>query len=358
MKPIQQMLKPKLSLQQLQFICRQLAFALAGGMPLPDALLLVGTEMHPARCRRFLLQVGEAVEQGQTMTQALQQSRFRYSPVLLEFVVAGEQNGTMQIAMTQAADYFSRQNQTRQMLSSALFYPVVLLVLMVVAFGAMFLFVVPTVVQTYENFEAELPVMTRRLLSASGWLQTHWPILLGIVIGMLLCWFCFRKFADTASVWREREKKLLLHVPIVGNLYRQYWFIQISQALGLMLSSGMLLSHSVQAVQQVYRRGLFTVELAQLQQALAEGHSFAAGIQHCSFVPKMARQMLIVSEQTGALSTALTQLSQYYQQLFQQRLQRIIGMLEPGFVLLLGIGILLMAGSLFLPLVQSYQYLL
>jgi len=95
-----------------------------------------------------------------------------------------------------------------------------------------------------------------------------------------------------------------------------------------------------------------------LEAALQEGYSFDAAIRNCTFVPSMARQMLAVSEQTGALPETLIQLSQYYQQQVQQRLQRMTSLLEPGFVLILGIGILLMAGSLFLPMVQSYQYLL
>lgn len=351
-------LPARLSLQQMQFICQQISFALAGGMALPNALLLVGSEIQPAVCRRFLLQTGEAVQQGKTMTQALQQSEIRYSPVLLEFVLAGEQNGTMQKAMEQAADYFARQNQTRQMLSSAMFYPVVLFVLMVVAFSAMFLFVVPTVVQTYSNFDAQLPQMTRYILQISGWMQANWPLLLSAVLVLsVLLIFCWRRMR-TITVWRNRAKQFILHIPLAGKLYQQYWFVQIGQAMGLMLSSGMLLSHCLQAMQQIYRRSLFAAELEQLHDDLTDGYSFEAGISKCTFIPEMARQMLAVSEQTGALPDALVQLSQYYQKQVQQRLQRMIGLLEPCFVIFLGLGILLMTGSLFLPLVQSYQYLL
>lgn len=351
-------LRKKLSLQQQQFICRQLSFALAGGMPLPAALQLVGAETPQAAGRAFLLQLGGQVRQGQSMAQALQQSELDYSPVLLEFVLAGEQNGAMQDAMTQAADYFQQQHQIRQMLLSALFYPAVLLVLAVAAFGAMFLFVVPAVVQTYDNFQAELPFLTRGILSASAWLQHNWPPLLlaccltdALLLGLL-------GRALRRPRQRDRLKRMLLRLPLAGRLYQQYWFIQIAQALGLMLSSGMLLVSCLQAVEQIYRRSLFSPELKRLAEALQAGHSFGAGVQACSFIPDMAAQMLLVSEQTGALPQALVQLSRYYQQQFRQRLQTLIHLLEPCFVVLLGLLILLLGGSLFLPLVQSYQYLL
>lgn len=351
-------LRKKLSLQQQQFICRQLSFALAGGMPLPAALQLVGAETPQAVGRKFLLQLGQQVQQGQSMAQALQQAELDYSPVLLEFVLAGEQNGAMQEAMTQAADYFQQQNQIRQMLVSALFYPVILLILMMAAFSAMFLFVVPAVVQTYENFQAELPFLTRIILSVSAWLQQNWPLLLlACCLGSLLLLGLLQR-ALRQPERRDGLKGLLLRLPLFGRLYQQYWFIQIAQALGLMLSSGMLLVSCLQAVEQIYRRSLFSLDLKQLAEALQAGHSFGAGLQACSFIPDMAGQMLLVSEQTGALPQAMVQLSCYYQQQFQQRLQTLIHLLEPCFVVLLGLMILLLGGSLFLPLVQSYQYLL
>ncbi len=352
------LLNRKLKMQQMHFICQQLSFALAGGMSLPNALQLVGNEIRPVICSQFLLQISEQVQQGQTMAQAMQNSKIRYSPVLLEFVMAGEQNGTMQEAMEQAADYFQQQNRTKQMLTSALFYPAILCVLMIVAFGAMFLFVVPTVIQTYDNFDAPLPKTTQIVLKISEWMQQQWLLILVLVFLLLILSVIIWRRLRAIPTWCDFIKKFLLRIPLVGKLYQQYWFVQIGQAMGLMLSSGMLLSSCLQAVQQIYHRSLFAQDLEQCNKAFMEGYAFDAALQKCSFIPSMARQMLNVSEQSGALATALLQLSRYYQQQVQQKLHRLVGLLEPCFVILLGFGILLMTGSLFLPLVQSYQYLL
>ena len=351
-------LEPRISLQQQHFICQQLSFALSGGMQLPTALLLVGTELTHPTCRRFLLETGRAVQQGQSMAQAMRQSRIRYSPVLLEFVLTGEQNGKLAETLEQAADYFQKQTQIRQMLCSALFYPIVLFILMHLAIGAMFLFVVPAIVQTYASFDAELPWLTQKILQLSGLLKQQWPVLLlglailGAAAGAVLHW------ALQQPAQKTKIKRVLLHLPLLGRLYQQYWFIQIGQALGLMLSGGMLLPHCLQAIGQIYRRSLFEEELEQLHREVAQGHYLGDGLQHCSFLPKMARQLLMISEQSGALPAAFLQLSGYYQQNFQKRMQTLIGLLEPCFIILLGLAVLLMTGSLFLPMLQSYQYLL
>ncbi len=350
--------KKKLSLQQMHFLSRQLSFALTGGMSLPRAIALAGSEIRPAVCAEFLKEIGEKVESGQSMAQAVQESRIQSSPVFLEFVLAGEQNGSMQETMIQASDYFAQQYRTRQMLTSALFYPAILCILMVCAFTAMFLFVVPTVVQTYENFEAPLPAATRYIIQISEWVQQHWLILPVFLAGMVLMGITVWRHIRKNALWQRRITRGILSIPVIGKLYQQYWFVQIAKAMGLMLSGGMLLSDCVKTLQQIYHRSLFAQELEDLNSRVGEGYTFGEVLKECTFIPSMAVQMLMISEQSGALAEALLQLSQYYQQQIQQKLHRLAGMLEPCFVMILGFGILVMTGSLFLPLVQSYQYLL
>lgn len=348
----------KLSTKRMYFICQQLSFALESGMSLPVALQLAAGEIGHPTSRIFLYDLEHAMEQGRLISEALMTTKIGYSSVFLEFVLAGEQNGTMPEALRQAAEYFQQQNKTKQLLFSALCYPAILLFLMLLAFGAMLLFVVPAIVSTYQNVQAELPQLTQYLLFLGKWLKQYWLILCsGILLGLFVLYLCYRKGIQRLEV-RSRIKCILLHIPVVGVLYQQYWFIQISQGLSLMLNSGMLLIDGLQAVAEIYRRSLFTDELVQLKEMMIVGHSWANGLQQCTFVPKLAKQMLIISEQSGTLPSALIQLNQYYQQQFRQRLQILMNLLEPCIIVILGLGILVIAGSLFLPLVQSYQYLL
>lgn len=354
-KPI---LKRRLSAKRMYFICQQLSFALESGISLPMALQLAAGELNHRTSRMFLLELQTAMEQGRTISQALAQTEIAYAPVFLEFVLAGEQNGTMTEALQQAAVYFEQQDKTKQMLFSALCYPAILLVLMIAAFSAMLLFVVPAVVSTYQNVQAELPALTQFLLLVGEWLKQYGGMLLcAVALLVLLLMVSARKLLQHTTI-RNTVKRMVLMVPLLGTLYQQYWFIQISQGLGLMLGSGMLLVNGLQAVSHIYRRSLFSDELSQLTRMIATGHGWSQGLQQCRFVPKLALQMLIISEQSGTLPKALIQLNRYYQQQFQQKLHLLMSILEPCMIIVMGIGVLAIGGSLFLPLVQSYQYLL
>ncbi len=351
-------LTPGLSVKRMYFICQQLSFALESGMSLPTAVELAAEELRHKASRRFLQEIYQAMEHGHLASEALRHSGMDYPPVFLEFVLTGEQNGTMKEAMSQAAAYFRQQNQTKQMLFSALCYPAVLLVLMLFAFGAMLMFVVPAVVTTYQNVQAELPQFTQTLLYIGDWLKQYWSILLfAMLLLFLFGSIGFVKLLKKVSI-RNRVKRIVCAIPLVGTLYQQYWFMQISQGLSLMLNSGMMLVDGLHAVTQIYMRSLFADELKNLTETMAAGYSLAYGLQQCSFVPKLAVQMMTISEQTGTLPKALAQLNVYYQQQFQQKVQLLMSILEPCVIIVLGLGILAMAGSLFLPLVQSYQYLL
>ena len=352
------MKRKKLSVKRMYFICQQLSFALESGMSLPMALQLAAGELRHHASRQFLIDLHDAMEHGMLASEALVTGSVSCPAVFQEFVLAGEQNGAMQEALSQAAEYFQQQNKTKQMLFSALCYPVILLLLMVAAFGAMLMFVVPAVVSTYHNVQAELPQFTQFLLLAGQWLNRYWMVVCGVIVCSVPILYCFLGQALKKSFIRNGVKELVLRVPLIGVMYQQYWFVQIAQGLGLMLSSGMLLVNALQAVTQIYKRSLFSDELAQLKNSIAAGHLWADGIQSCSFIPELARQMLVISEQSGTLPKALAQLQQYYRQQFQQKIQVLMSVLEPCMIILLGLGILAIAGSLFLPLVQSYQHLL
>lgn len=342
----------------MYFLCQQLSFAMESGMSLPMALQLANEALRHGASRVFLQDLLYGMEQGRTLSQALEHTEIGYPAVFLEFVLSGEQNGTMTEALHQAAVYFEQQEKTKQLLISALCYPMILLCLMVIAFGAMLLFVVPSIVETYQNVNAELPKMTQYLLAMGDWCKAYWPMLLTTGLSIVLLGVCFGRRALQFPHIRQIAKRLLLRVPVLGSMYQQYWFLQLSQGLGLMLSSGMLLVNGLEAIVQIYGRSLFSDELERLTRWIQAGHTWADGIAQCSFIPNLAMQMLAISEQSGTLPNALLQLHDYYQQQFQQKLHLVMSILEPCMIILMGIGVLAVGGSLFLPLVQSYQYLL
>lgn len=341
-------MKKRLSSKQMAFICRQLAFAVGSGLPLTASLELIATGNKEPKVKLFLHSFSQAVAKGKNLGEALFALPFQLQPLFVEFILLGEQQGNMSLVMEQAANHFEQQNRLRNMLWTALLYPLLVLGFLLLAAAVMIGFVAPSIVQTYNNFQVEIPTLTRGLLMVSQWLQQYWYLLLGILLLSILL-----------LIWQyPRWRHYTGHIPFYGVLFRQYSFIQFAQALGLMLSNGMLLKHSLQAMLLIFQQHSLLPELTSLYQAVDTGHSFVQGLNRCSFIPPLAKQMLAVAEESNQLGKCLLKQQEYYQYELEQKLLRSVKLLEPCLIIILGIFVLMMAGSLFLPIVNSYQYLL
>lgn len=222
----------------------------------------------------------------------------------------------------------------------------------------MLLLVVPAVVQTYHNFQAPLPAATKLVLVCSCMVST---VLAGCFAGIVVKYTgsILAVLSDGVVTFRQSGTLESFAKSSCGRQSLSAILVcAVIQALGLLLSGGMLLVDCLYAIQNIHKRSLFVDDLQQLADEVAAGVPFWQAMERCSLFPAAARQVLVVSEQTGRLALAVAQLSQYYEQQLQQRLQMAGKLLEPCFIVLLGGMVLVLAGSLFLPLVQSYQYLL
>lgn len=341
-------MKKSLSNQQIAYLSRQLAFALSSGISLKAALFFLAGECREKKVALFLQELGEKISAGQAPGASIRTMNFRLPPIFVEFVLLGEQQGNMAVVMEQAAEHFERQNKLRNMLWTALLYPLLVLGFLVLAVFSMLIFVLPSIMQTYQNLQAEIPPLTARLLLISQWLQNEWSkLILGSILLVLILLWQYPK-------WRYLTDK----IPLYGKLYQQYFYIQFAQALGLMLNNGMLLKQSLNSLQIIFERQIFLPQLQNLYYTVDCGESFAQGIEDCRFIPKLAKQMLSVAAESGQLGACLLRQQEYYQQDLEERLLRMVKLLEPMLIMFLGLFILLIAGSLFLPLIQSYQYLL
>lgn len=351
------MRKQRLSNKTLALLCRQLSFALSGGMTVMHGLALMMREQKGKK-QLFLQQYAEAIQQGQSLSQALLSTDFIVKPLFLEFVLLGESQGDLSEAMEQAAEYFEQQHRLQNMLVTALLYPALLLIFMQVALVFMMVFVVPAILQTYENFNAPLPFMTSLLVTASVLLQQY-----GLYAGLALLflgiggWHWYQRVKALPYISRCK-KALLLKVPFYQKIIKDYYFVQFSQALGLLLKNGVLLMPGLHSMTIIFQNTLFMDEVQKLYQDTERGISFYQSLPQCMFIPPMAQQMLAVGEKSSQLGEMLLRLNRYYQEQLQQFLLRLVKLMEPVLIIVLGGFVLWMAGSLFLPIIGSYQYLL
>ena len=347
----------RLTAGELAPLCQQLGMLLSSGVSLLRCLLMMRDDQHDKRAKLWLDGLLTQIEGGQTLTKALTNSAYQAPPVLLELVAVGERNGRLDEVLQQAAAYFERQRKWQSELAAALLYPALVLLVMVLAVGAMLIFVVPQLVTTYQSLDAPIPLLTRGVIAVSGFLrQAGGWLALALLAAVLLLALAGSR-ARASQSWRQLCQGLLDRLPGLKRYWAEQYYVQFAQTLGQLLAGGVLLIDGLALVREHYHGIVFADDLQALYTSALEGRSLTEGFQGAAFVPQAALPMIHAGEEAAQLDAMLLASGAYYGQRLNGRLTRLVKILEPLLIILLGLLVLLIAASLFLPIISSYRYI-
>lgn len=342
---------------ELEPVCRQLALLLESGISLLDGLELIHKEPLSRILDRWLEQLLDHIRKGQALAAAIQQCDAQAPPMLTELVAVGEEYGQLGAALQQMADYFEQQRRLKNELLTAMLYPVLVLLVMLAAVAAMMVFVVPALVQTYQSLNAPIPFLTRGFIALSDLVVQHgMEMFLGgalLILGAVICCKGLRENSQWQALWRW----VVHSTAFTERIWAEHYFVQFAQMLGQLLKGGVKVLEALQMQSKHYQGMVYRVELKQLTEQALRGHTLSSGLAECSFVPPAALQMIYIGEESGHLAEMLLHSSAYYSQRITQRCTRLARIIEPMLIVLLGLLILLIAGSLFLPIISSYRYI-
>lgn len=345
----------KIPLAQLTKLLQYLALLLESGLSLPNVLTTLKQHQNRQDILRLLENLELQIAKGQNLSQAFRSSGFELPPILLKLTAIGEKQGQQARSIAACARYFEEMLLFRQNLFSALLYPLIVLVVMLMAMIAMLIIVVPSLEETYFNLGAPMPLATKMLIEMSSFWLNIGPYLLPLFILSLLGLVLLRQF--TFFNLRQFFVKLLYHLPIIKALLYEGYYCQFARALGQLLSSGVTLTESLAVLKENDSQKVFEKELTALTKQVHLGQPLSVAAAECSFIPIDGRQMIAIGEQSSQLAYLLIKNGDYHWQLFQKRAMWLTKLVEPILIVLLGLMLLFIAASLFLPVINSYHYI-
>ena len=347
----------RLKIGELEPFCRQLSLLLESGISLLEGLELIKKEPLPRNLDQWLEQLIGHIRKGQSLAAAMAQCDAHIPPMLAELAAVGEEHGPLGSALYQAADHFEQQRRLKNDLLTAMLYPALVLLVVAAAVAAMMIFVVPALVQTYASLNAPIPWLTRGFIALSDFVVQHGAGLLLalalLIAGGFASWRGLREDHRWQAFWRQ----VVHSTTLTERLWAEHYFVQFAQMLGQLLKGGVQVLEALQMQSRHYRGLIYREELERLTEQALRGHSLSNGLAECTFVPPAALQMIHVGEESGHLAEMLLHSSAYYSQRISQRCERLARIIEPVLIIFLGLLILLIAGSLFLPIISSYRYI-
>ncbi|MGB6411190.1 MAG: type II secretion system F family protein [Candidatus Deferrimicrobiaceae bacterium] len=336
----------KVSKRELAIFTRQFATMIDAGLPLVQCLDILGLQQENQAFKKVILKVKEDVESGSTFADALGKHPHVFDELFVNLVSAGEVGGILDTILSRLAAYIEKAMKLAKQVKSAMVYPSTILAVALIVTVVLLVYVIPIFGDMFKDFGAELPLPTQFVMAISGYTRKYF--LVGVVLLVLLVmgirWYYKQENG------RRRIDRLLLRVPIFGDLLRKIAVARFSRTLGTMVSSGVPILESMDIVAKSAGNKIIEEAILRARTSISEGKTIAEPLADSKVFPIMVTQMVSVGEATGALDTMLNKIADFYDDEVDAAVGALTSLLEPMLMIFLGVVIGGLVIAMYLPI--------
>lgn len=334
--------------QDMSVALRQLAGLLGAGFPLLKALELMRGQTTSKPLFRVLSQVCERIKEGASLSAAMMEAPFAFSPAQAGMVRAAEASGALDTVMAGMADLMEQQQALRRKIVASLAYPGLMLVVGVGVVGFLMAYVIPNVAKIFTDLKHDLPQATVILMAVSAFIQAYWPFL---AAGTALAWFGLWR------VWRSPRGRaacetVLFRTPVAGAIFSGYAMVRFARTLGSVLENGLPIIRALDVVSKATGSVLAERDLTDVRREVGEGMSLSAALGGKPLFPGLLVQMAAAGEQSGALDRMLKKAADIMEDGVNSRLAMAQALFEPLLILALGAVVGFIVVAVLLPIFE------
>ncbi len=333
--------KYRFKTKEVSFISRQLASMTSAGLSLVRALYILQEQQEKPKAKRVLLDIYEEVQKGKSFSEVLESKPGVFPDLFVSMVAAGEASGTLDQILIRVSDHFANANKTNNKVKGALVYPVILLILALAVIILMFTAILPT----FANMMSpdDMTPLSRAMLSFSDSLINHWYIYL-IVIGViiLLVWVG-RK---TPAV-KLKMDELILRMPKVGKLISTIYTGRFARNMSNLYAAGLQMVDCIEKSVSVLGNSYVNKRFEEVVDNIKLGESMSKAVEKTGIFEGMFTSIIFVGEESGTLDTILSKAADYYEEEGDTAITKLVGMLEPVMIIIMGVAIGLVLAAIF-----------
>ena len=332
--------------RDLVVFSRQLSTMIDSGLPIVQALDLLGSQEANPHFKKVQLAVKADVETGMPFGDALRKHPGVFSPLYCSLVTAGEIGGVLDTILQRLCTQIEKSEAMKRKIKSSLTYPVGTLVVAIVICIFMLWKVIPTFQDMFSSMGGQLPALTQFLVDASNWVSTNIIYILLTVIGVPTAIY----FALKQRPIKRAVDTFALMVPGVGDVIRKSAVSSFTRTLGTMISSGVPLLDALAIVSDSVSNIAVQEAILFVRTRLSEGSTLADPLLVTGIFPNMVVQMIRVGEETGALDTMLNKIADFYDEEVDDAIGKMMAMIEPMMMVFLAFIVGGMLIGMYLPI--------
>lgn len=333
--------------KDIALFTRQLATMMKAGVPLLQAFDIVGKGNSNPSVAKLLLDIKTDVETGSSLQQAFKKYPLYFDELYCNLIGAGEAAGILDTLLDRLATYQEKIQAIKGKIKSALFYPISIIVVAFVITAVIMIFVVPAFKELFDGFGAELPAPTLILMSISDIFVNYWWAIFGGIGGGLYTFFYFWKRSKRMQAIMDR---LMLKLPIFGELIRKASIARWSRTLATMFAAGVPLIEAFNSVAGASGNIVYFEATKKIQAQVSTGSSLTTAMQQTEVFPSMVLQMVAIGEESGALDSMLSKVADFFEAEVDDAVEALSSLMEPIIMAVLGVLIGGMVIAMYLPI--------
>ena len=324
--------KAKVTLRDLTVFNRQLSVMFNAGLPITQGLGILSTQQKNKGFRDALDDIRKDVEGGSNLSNALRKFPNIFNELYTSMVQAGEASGNLDTILMRLSQYMENMARLLGKIKSAMTYPIAVLIIALVMTGVILVKVVPTFQDLFEQLGASLPAATQFVVDASEFLRGNLTLIFIASIGLF---FAFKSYNRTYKGRRVIDS-LKLKMPVLGELLIKSGVARVTRTLETLLNSGVEIIESMTITAKTSGNSIIEDSVLRSRASVQEGKPLGESWEEEKIFPFMVTQMVSVGEQTGALSSMLGKIADFYDEEVEQSVSALISLMEPIMIVILG----------------------
>ena len=331
----------------IAIFARQLATMLNAGVPVVQALDIVGQGHENPSMRDLLLTIKNDVESGDSLTQSLRKHPDQFDELFCNLVEAGERSGVLESLLDKIAVYKEKSESMKKKIKKALTYPVAVVMIAFIVTAVLLVFVVPVFEDLFKSFGADLPVFTKMVIAMSKWMQAYWWVIAAILTAAV---YTFKFFKRTSEPFNYFIDKTLLNVSVVGVIINKSAIARFSRTLATMSAAGVPLVEALESCAGTCGNRVYEAAVLHIRDEVAVGQRLTFAIKESGLFPHMVQQMVQIGEESGALDAMLSKVADFYEEEVDNMVDNLSSLMEPMIMMVLGVLVGGLIVAMYLPI--------
>ena len=341
----------KVRVKYIAQFARQLSTLQDAGLPILRSLRILEEQQKAGTFKRVIGYVGDDIEGGSTLSEALGHFPRTFDRLLVRRVAAGETGGVLDLMLSRVADFMEKAQRLKARVKSAMVYPMVVLTAAFVILLLLMKYVIPQFKLVLEEMvEGELNAVTNTVLGVSNWIayQYGWVVLLAVPFGLIFLTRVIKKCRPGRMVMDTIKLKL----PVIGQITGKVAVTRWTRTLGTLIGAGVPILDAINVTRETAGNEVFANMLANVHNSIRQGDTFAGPLRQSKTVDLIVSNMVAVGEETGDLDKMLLKVSDNYDEQVDVLVASLMSMLEPIMIIVLGLVVMVIVLAVFLPMIQ------